>query len=802
LSDLVRAFSALFVVAAMAPQAHGQTRRFRVDVAQQPLGQALIAFAIQTNISISTPVRGLGAIKSNAVRGDVTPEAGLRRIVEGSGFVIRTIDPVTFIVTRGRTPQAPPQQMQSPSTNDVVVITAAPFPTTIDRFAASASVLDADAIQRMTLRSTSDLAEAVAGLTFTNLGPGRNKIILRGLSDGAFTGRTESTIGIYVGDSRISYGAPDPDIKLVDIEQVEVLRGPQGALYGSGSIGGIYRINPALPDLFTVSGMLSTSAETTEGGGLGGDVAGVLNVPIVEDRLGVRLVGWGETTAGWLDNASLGLRNSNRTLRRGYRATALAKLGDTWSVAFSTLQQSIDSKDSQYIGARLGERQRLAQIREPHDNDFGLVGLAVRGATPLGEFSSTTSFLHHQYDSRFDATGAFAAFGVDPSRLAAFDDGNHLDFVTEEARLTGLASPIPWAVGASASIGQLATHTQLAVEPNSNTPQVVYNGVRLDHIREYAVFGDVVLPVTAHVNFAIGLRGFLNQLRSNSVAKSTAPALADSFTGKRRQDIGVAPQIRLSYEPDDGGLYYVQASNGYRSGGFNSGAGATLTADSTAGSPQPFRSYAADELWNYEIGIKRTFFGGRLKVRTAGFWQFWENIQTDQLVASGLPFTGNIGNGQIRGAELETMLRWSDNLRVSSHLTFANVEINDTNASFPVSPDAGLPGTPALTGGGSIDYKRPLGTLGDLQVHLGATYVGRSPATFVDQTGATTGGYVEANLRASLERDGWRATLFLDNMTNAEGATFSFGNTFRFGADELVTPLRPRTFGLQLSRRF
>src|SRR5262249_18290118 len=155
-------------------------------------------------------------------------------------------------------------------------------------------------LERLGAREASDTALAAAGLSFTNLGPGRNKIFMRGLSDGASSGRTVATVGVYYDDSRVVFGAPNPDLSLVDADIVEVVRGPQGALYGDGAVGGVFRLVPRAPDLRRAEGFASARIEAAEPGNVGSSIAGVVSAPLVEDRLGARFVAYRDVTAGWL----------------------------------------------------------------------------------------------------------------------------------------------------------------------------------------------------------------------------------------------------------------------------------------------------------------------------------------------------------------------------------------------------------------------------------------------------------------------------------------------------------------------
>src|SRR6185436_13315246 len=164
----------------------------------------------------------------------------------------------------------------------------------------------------------------------------------------AFTGRTQSTVGLYLDDIPITYNAPDPDLRLADLERVEVLRGPQGALYGSGSIGGIVRLVTQRPDPAAASGQITLEGMLNDPGDRSFGAEAVFNLPLASGRAAIRGVAYVDEFAGYLDNPGLGLEDVNGGRRTGVRLAGLAELPGGWQGHATLLRQGIKTDDSQY----------------------------------------------------------------------------------------------------------------------------------------------------------------------------------------------------------------------------------------------------------------------------------------------------------------------------------------------------------------------------------------------------------------------------------------------------------------------
>ncbi|HEX2817257.1 MAG TPA: TonB-dependent receptor, partial [Phenylobacterium sp.] len=668
---------------------------------------------------------------------------------------------------------------------DELVVTAEKRPELLTRSASAVSVLSARDVDALGGKTFEDVASQVVGVAVTNLGSGRNKIFVRGLSDGSFTGKTQSTVGLYLDDVPITYNAPDPDLRLADIDRVEVLRGPQGTLYGSGSIGGIVRIVTARPDVSSVTGEVSVEGMLTQHGAPSSGLEATTNLPLADGRAAIRAVVYSDERGGYIDNPVLGLKDVNYSRRVGGRISGLADLPDGWTLEAGFAHQSIATADSQYTQGTDGPLTRDASVREPHDNDFSEVGATASHAGGAADLKVSTAFIDHALDTRYDATGAFLAAGG--SRTAgAFDEDKHIKLWATEGLLSSNApGPLRWLAGAFISYtDEMDAAFLVRVKPTGEAARSIYR--RRDELTEAAVYGEVAYDLTARITATVGARWFATGVDTRLSDFDIAPApLAPQH--RRLTDTGVAPKLRLSYAATPDVVIYAQVQEGYRAGGFNIPAeagGATVERLSAQFKP--------DHLWNYEIGAGLPLFDHTLTLRGAVFHADWYGLQTDQRLASGLPMTVNIGDGSNTGVEAEATWRPDDHLQVRANVLLEDPSITRAGDVFPARRDIGLPGVPRAMGGADVRYRWRLGPF-DAETSAQLAYVGRSYLTFDGGTGNAMGGYGSGRVAAALSRAAWRATAYVDNVTDERGNTFAFGNPFSRARATQATPLRPRT---------
>ena len=195
-------------------------------------------------------------------------------------------------------PRIEPPKPDPPVTVTDVLVTATKRVRNARELAVAITTIPRVGLEATGASDAGQAASQFAGVLVTNLGPGRNKLLLRGLSDGAHTGRTRSTVATYLDEIPVNYNAPDPDLRLVDVERLEVARGPQGALFGAGSLSGVYRIVTRKPDLVDFSAEVRATGAITRGGAPSGAVEGHVNVPIEALNLGIRLSAYDEVQGG------------------------------------------------------------------------------------------------------------------------------------------------------------------------------------------------------------------------------------------------------------------------------------------------------------------------------------------------------------------------------------------------------------------------------------------------------------------------------------------------------------------------
>lgn len=770
----------------------------RLDIRKTTTAETLIELGVRMGVSIG----GVEACRGAGVPlvGTFALREALDRASSGKGCAYAFIDARTirFAAARPVAPSRPAIAIRPTIVAPEPIAPLAPLIVNAGKrsprlgsLPGGVSVIGSPQLQDTGVGETGSVARQTAGFITTNLGAARNKILLRGLSDGTFTGRTQSTVGTYLDDLPVNYNAPDPDLRLLDVDRVEVLRGPQGALYGGGSLSGIYRIVTNQPELGVTDGVIGATTARTKSGSDSYRFEGMLNVPVGKASA-VRAVMYHDVDGGYLDDINLRLSNVDKTTRRGGRAAWRLDLGD-WQIRLGFANQNVQSKDTQYVTLAPGGPRRANQVRETHRNRLGQTSLKIKGSGDWGEFESVTGYVTHRYASRYDATLALTEFSETAVELGFYDEAARVRMVIEDAIYTAPEiGRLRWMIG-----GFLATSIEKGdADLRSRTNNVtrnVYDEDRKDRLNEYAVYGEATYDLGGGWKAALGGRAFKTTIHTRSYVLVPAPGQSRNLD-REASFSGFSPKVSIQRDLSGGGMLYALTSEGYRAGGFNSGG---LTTPSEAR-----RVFRPDHLRNYEVGTTINPWGGRVNLRAAFFYDDWRNIQTDQYFLSGLSYTANIGDGRNQGLEIEAAWRATTHLTISGNALFNEPKLTRIAPGFGIAETASLPGVPEVSFGSLITYQRPVAAWASLMLTAETGYIGESRLTFDPRYSPSMGGYYTGKLSAQLMTARWRAALFVSNPWNSSSDTFAYGNPFSFGQVRQVTPQRPRTWSLSVSAHF
>ncbi|HJV40934.1 TonB-dependent receptor [Caulobacter sp.] len=773
--------------------------RTRLDIRKPTASETLIELGVRMGVSLG----GVEACKGSGAPlvGPFTLKDALDRAIAGKGCSYVFVDAHTIRFSPARAAPAPRPAVTlrtaAVATPEPVaplaplVITAGKRPPRLGSLPGGVSIIGSPQLQDTGVGETASVARQTAGFITTNLGAARNKILLRGLSDGTFTGRTQSTVGTYLDDVPVNYNAPDPDLRLIDVTRVEVLRGPQGALYGGGSLSGIYRIVTHAPELGVYGASVGATVAQTDSGSSSYRFEGVVNVPTSQGSA-LRAAIYHDVDGGYLDDVNLRLSNVDRTTRRGGRVAWRADLGQ-WQVRLGVAGQSVSSKDTQYVTLAPGGPRRANQVRETHRNRLGQTSLKISGSGDWGRFESVTGYVAHRFASRYDATLSLTQFSEEAIELGLYDEASRVRMVVEDALYTGPErGRLRWLVGLFTATSIEESDAELRARTGAVT-RSYYDEDRKDRLNEYALYGEATYDLGAGWKVALGGRTFRTTVHTRSYVLAPSPGVSRDMD-RTASFSGVSPKLSVQRDLAGGGLIYALTSEGYRAGGFNSGG--LVTPNETR------RTFRPDHLRNYEIGATLNPFGGRMNLRAALFYDNWRNIQTDQYFASGLSYTANIGDGRNRGVEIEAAWRATSHLTVSGNALFNEPKLTRIAPGYGISDSASLPGVPDVSFGSLVTYQRPITAAASLMLTAETGYIGRSRLTFDPRYSPSMGGYYTGKLSAQVMTDRWRAALFVSNPWNSSSDTFAYGNPFSFGQVRQVTPQRPRTWSLALSANF
>ena len=801
--------------AAIVSAAPAAAESVRIDAPAGPAAEVAVAIAHQTGSSIVIADRSVANRGVPAIHGRLTAEQAVVRLARSAGARAIPAGPKGWRLVavasagEGRSRRAEPRSAPAPSPAPPppeppaieIVVVGSKRETPLAEYPGQVEIIDGDDLVLGGVGGTEKIMQRIPTVSSTYLGSGRNKLFIRGIADSSFTGPTQSTVGQYLGDLRLSYNAPDPDLRLSDLARVEVLEGPQGTLYGAGSLGGIIRLVPNEPEIGLVAASAIVGGSATQHGALGSDASATANLPLIGDRVALRFTVNAETQGGYIDKPLLGRSDVNRTDIYSGRAMARVEVAQDWTVDLIGVAQRTDGRDSQYADRGGPPLTRATPVTEGFDADFAQGQFVVTGRLGEVRFRSSTGITGQTVEERYDAT-------LPNGPLRLFAQRNDTQMVANETRLwRPLGDRFGWIVGAS------YTHNRTRLTRTLGAPnaQGAVTGVS-NVIDEFTLYGEASFRLTEGLVATGG--GRYTHSRLGGEGEDVSPLLAAAFAGVTASRIEQVflPSASLAAKVSPGSLLYLRYQEGFRPGGL------AIAGNFVA-------RYRNDRIATFEVGGRHGRAGsGPFDLAASVAYTRWRDIQADFIDSAGFPSTANIGDGRIWTATLTGGVAVTPNLRIDAGLTYNDGRIDEPNALLfgRVAPVLAIPGfsgrledlPPELlehiteipniarfSGRIGFEYRQPLTGELELTAQGWANYIGRSRLGVGPELGEPQGDYLDTGLTVRVGREGIGVTLGLTNLTDEEGNRFALGTPFAVGRDQL-TPLRPRTIRIGVDAAF
>lgn len=685
-----------------------------------------------------------------------------------------------------------------------------------------------DQLLAQNLTSLQDYATLTPGLTI-NAATGSGAPVIRGISTGVDVGSLTGIVvnGAQIGSSiSISTAASDAlDLDPIDLERVEVLKGPQGTLYGANTLSGLISYILRAPDLHRVTAVARGTLEGAQSGGTSWAVRGAVSMPLVEDKLAVRLSAFDDDKAGFVNNSIRAKVNQNRSEKWGFNGSLLAQPTDRLRVLLSGFYQNIDAARDTVIYNGITHKPQDGDLTY---NDYlypkyrNKIKAAIATIDFDVGFANLTSITAYQdtrsYNSLNASRGAIAQilpalvfFGgpaiPTPSATNIFSQISVKKF-TQEARLTSSGDgPFQWIVGGyyaheDSTVLTGINQTTIAGENLPGLSPILLFDQPVGY-REYAGFGNLTYRFSSAFDVTGGLRiGRLHQTyQQDFIGSGTAaynillggfgfpPTPISTPTSTANKTV-VTYLATARYHFSSDGMVFARFATGFRPGGPNIVA---------LGLPT---TYKPDTTKNYEVGVKSRLFGNKVSIDITGYYTDWDDIIVT-VGAGGLSGFGNGGKARVYGVESLLTIRPITGLNLTGSLAYSNAKITDVAASGVGAVGVGdrLPNNPRWSGSIQADYRFPAGASWKGVVGGSARFVGKrhsalaSNLVFPDYVLPS---YTTFDARAGVESARFDVGLFVRNITNERSQLGAFT---LYGINE-VTVQRPRTFGATVTARY
>jgi outer membrane receptor protein involved in Fe transport len=745
-----------------------------------------------------------------------------------------------------------------------VVVTSTRRSENVQQVPQSVSVLTGEELSSRDIVSVEQYTSTVPGLSYNETGFGARDgldLTIRGISNTRLADTTAGTgaltTGFYIDDVAVM----PVDVYLYDIDRMEVLKGPQGTLFGQASMGGTVRIITQKPDSTAFSATAEGTGAATESGSPSSSIKGMLNLPVIEGQLAARLVAYNDDQGGWIDwfqpslaagggkgpipgvpsgfpNPITGPANPvsdvNGTRTYGGRLQVLYTPTDALTITPAYMWQDRRQGFSSFIERNLDEGYITQNYQpEPRDEQFSQSSVTINYAFPIATLTSVTARYDRNYKWRQDTTtfiadtyGHTASGGIPATSYLDFDFTTRVD--SEELRLSSNnAKYVDWLVGA-AYFDEARTDADLWLAPGFDETAAgpgipgggalgfVFSTFDTNSLIDRSIFGDITLKLfDQRLQFSGGLRHFwesYGQTGESTGALVGAVGTLSVAPPQGETQSGTSPRVSAKYLITPDQMVYATASKGFRAGGPGAlGVNQTpacLHALSLAG-VEPGAGFTSDSIWNYELGFKSTWDEGRLLTDIAAFYIDWKNLQQSLIlnnydVNCAGTVTTNGGAATSRGVELTLGYRPLKSLTISANGAYTKAVLGEQPAGSTAGTEgAPLQNAPKLQGTLSMQYDFPV-LAGRYHSYI------RGDEAYYGSQWSTQSAYPNpfdyvpsralTNFRFGFQPNNarWTTEVFMNNALNREQI---YGAQAYFGEPATNQALvgQPRTVGLRAS---
>ena len=708
------------------------------------------------------------------------------------------------------------QQPDSEGSLEEIIVTALKRESRLRDVPGSVSAMTGEQLQDIGAQSLADYINSIPGVTFNNYQPGVSEVVIRGISSTTYHEQGQTVVGYYINEVPLSEpGWPIviPDVDTFDLERVEVLRGPQGTLFGSSSLGGLinYIAREADPAAFD-SAFEASYGQTAHSDGNNYAVKAMVNLPLAEDRFAIRAVALQRFDTGYLDNVNTGAEDANDLETTGGRLSAVFRASETTRLSWLSLFQKSELDDQTY--ATVPTLTRDTFVPEPHEPELTIHSLRLDSSLSFGDLTVLGAASEKESRIVFDQTATGFLQGIPTETV-----GNaSADAVNFEVRLSSREnSRFGWLVGAMYQESDKESADDV-IQPGAEAfvdakpadfggnpgsllaPGDVISSFQIDQDNdEVAVFGEVNFDLTDNVELTVGGRYF-DTSTSSTVTRPPSATFIGVFDPVGTQftagadETGFTPKVSIAYRPNDSLMLFGLYSEGFRVGGANPNPPSAVGAGASP-------AYDSDSVQNFEVGIRSDLLDNRLRIDATVFHIDWEDIQVRLFTPAPLflAYVTNAGAADIDGVELSFVWQPNGYVDFDTNLTWQDARLAEFLPDT-FAPGGGHPDGSTLPGASEWSIYNKLALRFDSAwnpvLTIGHQYQSGAPVAFSSSTERGDFSLIDLRLTATISEQ-LDVSLFVDNVADEYGilnAPFS-----DFFPQPLGSVTRPRTWGLTLN---